>query len=768
MLEKLNPSRNFGARLVYFIAGLSLVTALAFSLLVGERARQDLTKSTGDSLAELAFQMVDKLDRGMFERYREIQIMTTWPLLRQADADPALKRAVLEKLKDTHPVHSWIAITDAKGAVVAATGGLLEGRDLSHRPWFPGARNGPYVGDVHGALLLSRHLPAPTDGNLRFVDVAAPLHDREGRFIGVLCSHLNWEWAREVRSSLFHELQGSAGIEVFILNRKGEVMLGPSALGQEPPPDPGLVEMAKALKGGKGYFARTWPDGQVCLTGLAPSSGYLQYPGLGWVVAVRQNVETALAPARRLQKDIFSLSLTLGLLTALLGWAVARRLSRPLRSIAVAADQMRQGRTELRLPTVDRQDEIGVLARSLGALVESLKRSNAELAASRDLLEDRVRERTADLSVAKDELENELKLRRKVEAELRDSQERLNQAQHLAKLGSFEQDLADGRVHFSDELYNLLGHPPGGDDPSLEALYRRVHPEDLGPLKAFWDGREDEASLKVRLLLDDGQEKYCQARLSRLRGPEGTVRGCRGVLLDATARRQAELLRAEAERIMRHDLKAPLNAIINLPPLLTDAGGLNPAQAEVVEMIQEAGLQMLSQIDASLDIYKMEMGVYQLEPLPLDLVALSRRVMREMEGEARRRGVKTALTLDGRMAGEGESLTVSGQDTLLHAMLANLVKNAVEAAPAGSLVTVDLARSAELVAAAVHNPGAVPEDVRARFFQKYASSGKKGGMGLGAYSARLIARAHGGSAELETSEEAGTTVRVWLPAGPHR
>jgi signal transduction histidine kinase len=58
---------------------------------------------------------------------------------------------------------------------------------------------------------------------------------------------------------------------------------------------------------------------------------------------------------------------------------------------------------------------------------------------------------------------------------------------------------------------------------------------------------------------------------------------------------------------------------------------------------------------------------------------------------------------------------------------------------------------------------------RGRFFEKFATAEKTGGTGLGAYSAKLIAKTLGGTIGFETSEEAGTTIRVTLPVGsmPH-
>ena len=68
------------------------------------------------------------------------------------------------------------------------------------------------------------------------------------------------------------------------------------------------------------------------------------------------------------------------------------------------------------------------------------------------------------------------------------------------------------------------------------------------------------------------------------------------------------------------------------------------------------------------------------------------------------------------------------------------------------------------VSIGVHNMGVVPEEIRERFFDKYVTSGKEGGTGIGTYSARLMAETQRGTIAFTSSEEAGTAVSVTLPA----
>ncbi|MFW6223687.1 MAG: ATP-binding protein, partial [Spirochaetota bacterium] len=68
----------------------------------------------------------------------------------------------------------------------------------------------------------------------------------------------------------------------------------------------------------------------------------------------------------------------------------------------------------------------------------------------------------------------------------------------------------------------------------------------------------------------------------------------------------------------------------------------------------------------------------------------------------------------------------------------------------------------------IHNGKPVPADVRDRFFERYATSGKKGGNGLGTYIANLVAGVHNGRIWFDTDDERGTDLYVELPQLPVR
>ncbi len=112
----------------------------------------------------------------------------------------------------------------------------------------------------------------------------------------------------------------------------------------------------------------------------------------------------------------------------------------------------------------------------------------------------------------------------------------------------------------------------------------------------------------------------------------------------------------------------------------------------------------------------------------------------------------------------GEGCNLAADQMLCYFLLANLIKNAVEASPPGARVTVTLDfREEAWLYIRLHNVGQVPVEMQEHFFEKYKTFGKDQGTGLGTYSALLMARAQGGDVRMQSSCEAGTMVVISLP-----
>lgn len=222
-------------------------------------------------------------------------------------------------------------------------------------------------------------------------------------------------------------------------------------------------------------------------------------------------------------------------------------------------------------------------------------------------------------------------------------------------------------------------------------------------------------------------------------------------------------LRDSIDRMVRHDLRNPLNGILGFTEIAQDESELPQSLRKYLPIVEQSAYTMLDLINNSMDLFQMEEGSYDLEPRPVELGSLIKSVLGEVE-IAR---ASKELTVD-YSGSENDEVRVSGERAKLHSMFSNLIVNAVEASPRAASLTIRVREEGEEVAVRIHNYGVVPDDVRDRFFERYATSGKKRGTGLGTYSARLIARTHGGDISFTSTEQEGTWVEVRLPVGAQR
>ena len=370
------------AQLAVATALLCAVLILGASLIAAWIGRSKAAELIGATMAALAASMSERLDQNMFERYREIGIVADMEILRphwlqNADA----LRITLDRMQQSFPDYAWIGFADRLGVVRAATRGMLEGQSVEKRDWYADAKAGPFVGDLHEALLLARLLGPRRDGEpFRFVDVAYPVRDPQGHLLGVLGAHLSWDWVSDLRNGLLAQ-QGDASIEILVLDRRGNVLLGPRFGQAAMPPEQAKLLMQSA-RGFSDDLQTAFDDDRDWLTGYAATAGHREYPGLGWIVLARQPQQQALQPVNHLAYSIMAIGMLFILIALALTWQLAGRMSNPLYRIAQEAAQIGQDgdAAAAKLPLVGGSREIAHLSQTLRSLLRRIGVAQAQLA----------------------------------------------------------------------------------------------------------------------------------------------------------------------------------------------------------------------------------------------------------------------------------------------------------------------------------------------------------------------------------------------------
>ena len=468
---------SLGIRLGIVFSGITLFFSMVLGGVAGSLAEQHIERDMGHNLALMANQLAGALDRSLFERYREIQIIAEFKMVRgftQTDVD---RQSLLERLQSTYPDYAWIGFADQEGVVQVSTKGLLEGVSVAQRDWFVQAQDRPFVGDVHEALLLSQVLPrAVNDAPLRLLDVAAPIYGDRGEPEGVLGAHITWEWVEGVAASLMNGPTAS-NKSVFIVDAFGQVILGPADLqGRQLTLD--SLNLARAQS--EGFTIERWPDGQRYLVGFVSSQGYRSYPGLGWTILVHEPIGTAFEPARALFWQILLGGLALGSGFVAIGWIAAYRITKPLLQIAAAADQIRDGNRQVVLPPVRGHNEVSRLTEAFTQLIANLFAQETEL-----------RKRNT-------QLKQELQTKRRMGQSLRRSHEQLRQIVDGIEDSLLLRELSTGRLIYSNNRFAEIYRNVVADNHVPGAWLEYVHPDDRA-----WVREKFELELEGKAFFND-------------------------------------------------------------------------------------------------------------------------------------------------------------------------------------------------------------------------------------------------------------------------
>ena len=367
---------SISTQLMLLLAGFALVITLLLAGVLDRLFTRQAEDDIGHQYAELAIQTTDKLDRSLFERYREVRLLAGRVGLSGLDASSDEKRRFLEEMQNTYAHYAWLGLTDNNGKVLISANGVLEGENVAARPWFGNALKGIHLTDVHDAKLLSKLLKPGASEPMRFVDVAFPYRDADGRIAGVFGAHLNLDWAREIEKSVTLPLLTRKRVETLVLSSDMTVIIGPKRLvgTRVPLSDPGFADGAQA-----GYAAERFGDGKTYLVGYSKSQGHSASPSLGWTVLVRQDIGEAYAGVAQFRRQVMATGAGIALLFAALALWVAKRVSRPLAAIAESARRIESGESDNIGELRGGYREIGILGASLRSLIGKLKANDASM-----------------------------------------------------------------------------------------------------------------------------------------------------------------------------------------------------------------------------------------------------------------------------------------------------------------------------------------------------------------------------------------------------
>jgi signal transduction histidine kinase len=236
---------------------------------------------------------------------------------------------------------------------------------------------------------------------------------------------------------------------------------------------------------------------------------------------------------------------------------------------------------------------------------------------------------------------------------------------------------------------------------------------------------------------------------------------------EAERRRVDELarlsqLRADFVSLVSHELRSPMAAVIGAARTLQDRWRmLSAAQREsFLALIGDETNRLAELVGDVLDTSRIEAGTFSYRFEEVDL--------RRIVDEAVEAAVLAQQEVPVVASVHVGLPAIRGDRTRLRQVLGNLIENAVKYSPEGGTVSVSAAAGNGAVRISVRDTGpGIPRDQQARIFEKFGRAevegGSKPGTGLGLFIARSIAETHGGSLEVTSGVEPGSTFTLTLP-----
>lgn len=289
-----------------------------------------------------------------------------------------------------------------------------------------------------------------------------------------------------------------------------------------------------------------------------------------------------------------------------------------------------------------------------------------------------------------------------------------------------------------------------------------VHPDDFDRclaiyLEAFHARKFFQ--MEYRLRRYDGEYRWILDIGCPFKDTKGEFAGYIGYVYDISDRKLNEQFRLEVERIVRHDIKTPLAGLHVLAKTVFE-DGIDEELRPLIPGILRAIRHVTNLVDSTEKIALLEQGKYRPNSVWFSIQTVIHDTQAYFSSITKRKHIKIE-THFGDYPRPNSSCY--GEESLVQDMFTNILKNALEASSDGKTVRINCTFAKNNLYIVVHNEGAIPESIRQNFFEKYITYGKSYGTGIGTYSAKLIAEAHGGQISFSTSEKDGTSVMISLP-----
>jgi len=496
-------------------------------------------------------------------------------------------------------------------------------------------------------------------------------------------------------------------------------------------------------------------------------------PEVSWCLITKIDEAEILAPVYNLLWIYIFSFLTALILFFVLSNFLAQRIVNPIYQLRDGMKIVESGNLDYKIGIAG-TDEVSQLAKSFDSLVVAVKKSRAEV-------DKKVKAQTQEIAGKAAEMSDQQKAILNI---LEDVEEEKEKTTILAK------DLEKFKLAVDNASDHIVITDPDGlilyANRGVERITGFSIKEVLGQKagnKQNWGGqmaqgvyqklwqtiKKDKKNFigELNNRHKNGEPYEVIASISPVLNAAGQVIFFVSLERDISKEKQIDKAKTEFVSLASHQLRTPLSAINWYAEMLLagDVGKLKPQQQQYLEEIYRGNQRMVDLVNALLNVSRLELGTFTIEPSEINIVTLAESVLNELVVQIRDKKQRVEKKYDKKLP-----VKYSADEKLLRIVFQNLLSNAIKYTPAQGKISLSIWPEKDKIKIDVKDTGmGIPKNQQAKIFEKLFRADNvratdTEGTGLGLYIVKALMDAIKGKINFQSVENKGTTFWIEMPA----
>lgn len=334
-------------KLVLFFFILTIALFLSVGFLFFGNTQTTMIKAKEKELMTLSEETSNKIERFLFERHGDIEVMAQSPVLKDKEYDSKLKFDYLESVRTAYKTYDRIFVVDAAGRIIVSSGIAAEGREIPD-----------ILGKIKQSTLSEADFTLIQEGENKGIYFAELIKEDKGDIIGAVVEEMNLDAIESIVSNVH---PGKAGY-AYLMDSNGKAIFFPENGSNEKANDAGQKNNNIV------YFERM---GKTYVAASYPVKGY-KTGGNQWYLVVEEPTTEAFEVMNQLRNYTILVVLSSICILFILSVIMSQAITGPIKKLVEETQSAAENSLAQDIE-INSNDELGTLARSFNIMQANLK-----------------------------------------------------------------------------------------------------------------------------------------------------------------------------------------------------------------------------------------------------------------------------------------------------------------------------------------------------------------------------------------------------------